>query len=253
MWTYVLLLGLSLVPDPVRLGIAVLLMSRRRAVLNLFAYWLGGMIAGIGEAIAVLILLRGTALVVIHNVVSTIENVRSRVPIFFAGGRLQVTLGVLFLLFAVAVSARERTRARTRVGVGICDGDASALAMQPRTPTAFSRLSARAQNMLQGGLVWPVFVFGISSLPPIEGPMALTVIMASRTAIGMQFSAFVVFIALVFAVIEIPLVAYLAMPEKTQAVMLQLHNWAQAHRWRILETMLALGGVVFLVKGMGNL
>jgi hypothetical protein len=251
MWTYVLLLGLSLVPDPVRLGIAVLLMSRRRAVLNLFAYWLGGMIAGIGEAIAVLILLRGTALVVIHNVVSTIENMRSRVPIFFAGGRLQITLGVLFLLFAVAVSARERTRARTGVAIG--DGDASALAMQPPAPTAFSRLSARAQNMLQGGLVWPVFVFGISSLPPIEGPMVLTVIMASRTAIGMQFSAFVVFIALVFAVIEIPLVAYLAMPEKTQAVMLQLHNWAQAHRWRILETMLALGGVVFLVKGMGNL
>jgi len=252
MWTYVLLLGLGFVADPTRLGVAVLLMSRRRAVLNLFAYWLGGMTAGISVAIAVLILLRGTALVVIHNVVSTIGNVRSAVPIFFVGGRLQITLGVLFLLFAVAVSARERARARTGVGIG--DGDASALAMQPRTPTAFSRLSARAQNMLQGGLVWPVFVFGItSSVPPVEGPIVLTVVMASGTAIGMQFSAFVVFIALVFAVIEIPLVAYLAMPEKTQAVMLQLHNWTQAHRWRIVETMFALAGVVFLVKGMGSL
>jgi hypothetical protein len=248
MWTYVLLLGLGFAADPTRLGVAVFLMSRRRAVLNLFAYWLGGMTAGTSVAIAVLILLRDTALVVIRNLVSTIENVRSTVPIFFAGGRLQITLGVLFLLFAVAVSARERAR------VGIGDGDASALAMQPRTPTAFSRLSARGQNMLQGGLVWPVFVFGItSSVPPVEGPIVLTVIMASRTAIGMQFSAFVVFIALVFAVIEIPLVAYLAMPEKTQAVMLQLHNWTQAHRRRIFETILALGGVVFLVRGMGSL
>ncbi len=252
MWTYVLFLGLWLATDPVRLGIAVLLMSRRRPVLNLFAYWLGGMTAGISYAMAVLLLLRNTALVAIQNMVSTIENVRSTVPIFFAGGRLQITLGVLFLLFAVALSARERARART--GVAIDDGDASALAMQPRTPTAFSRLSARAQNMLQSGFVWPVFVFGLaSSVPPIEGPMVLTVVMASRTAVGMQFSAFVVFIALVFAVIEIPLVAYLAMPEKTQAVMLQLHNWTQAHRWRIFETMFALGGVVFLVKGMGGL
>jgi hypothetical protein len=240
------------VPDPMRLGVAVLLMSRRRAVLNLFAYWLGGMTAGISYAMVVLVLLRDTALVVIQNVVSTIENVRSTVPIFFAGGRLQITLGVLFLLFAMALLARERARAGAGVGIG--DGDASALAMQPRTPTAFLRLSARAQNMLQGGFVWPAFVFGItSSVPPIEGPIVLTAIMASRTAIGMQFTAFVVFIALVFAVIEIPLLAYLAMPEKTQAVMLQLHNWTQAHRRRIIETILALGGVVFLVRGVGSL
>jgi hypothetical protein len=83
--------------------------------------------------------------------------------------------------------------------------------------------------------------------------MVLIVILASRTAIGMQFSAFVVFIALVFAVIEIPLVAYLAMPEKTQAVMLQLHIWTQAHRRRIFETIFAVAGVVFVVKGMGSL
>lgn len=251
MWATVLFLGLAMVPDPIRLGIAVLLMSRRRAVLNLLAYWLGGMTAGISVAMAALILLRDAALVVIQNVVSTIENVRSTVPIF-AGGRLQITLGVLALLFVVALLTRERARLGTRVGRG--NGDVSALALQPRTPTAFSRLSARAQDMLQGGFVWPVFLFGLTSaVPPIQGPIVLTVIMASGTAIGMQFSAFVVFTAMVFAVIEIPLLAYLAMPEKTQAVMLQLHDWTQAHRRQIFKTILAVMGVVFLVKGMGSL
>jgi Sap, sulfolipid-1-addressing protein len=247
MWGTVLLLGLAMMRDPIRVGIAVFFMSRRRGVLNLLAYWLGGMTAGISFAMAVLILLRDTALVVIQNVESTIENVRSTVPIF-AGGRLLITLGVFQLLFLVALLARERAR------VGIPGGDVSALALQPRTPTAFSRLSARAQDMLQGDFVWPAFLFGITSaVPPIEGPIVLTVIMASGTAIGVQLSAFVVFTAMVFAAIEIPLVAYLAMPEKTQAVMLQLHDWIQAHRQRIFKTILAVMGVVFVVKGMGSL
>jgi hypothetical protein len=251
MWGTVLLLGLAMMRDPIRVGIAVFFMSRRRGVLNLLAYWLGGMTAGISVAMAVLILLRDTALVVIQNVVSTIENVRSTVPIF-AGGHLQITLGVFQLLLLLALLARERAGVGTRVGRG--DGDVSALALQPRTPTAFSRLSARAQDMLRGGFVWPAFLFGVTSaVPPIEGPIVLTVIMASGTAIGVQLSAFVVFTAMVFAAVEIPLVAYLAMPEKTQAVMLQLHDWTQAHRWLIVKTILAVTGVVCVVKGMGSL
>ena len=215
-------------------------------MLNLLAFWLGGMLAGISVAMAVLILLRDTALVVIQNVVSTIENVRSTVPIF-TGGRLQITLGVLALLYLVVLRARERSR------VGI-PGGASALALQPRTPTAFSRLAARAQDMLECDFVWPAFVAGlVSSVPPVGGLVVLPVIMASGAAIGTQFSAFVVFTAMVLAVIEIPLVAYLAMPKKTQAVTLLLHDWIRAHRQRIFETMLAVTGVVLVVKGMGIL
>jgi hypothetical protein len=246
MWATVLFLGLGIVRDPSRLGIAVLLMSRRRAVLNLLAFWLGGMLAGISEAMVALVLLRDTALAVIQNVVSTIENVRSTVPIF-TGGRLQITLGVLVLLILVGLRARERAR------VGI-PGGASALALQPRTPTVFSRLSARAQNMLESGIVWPVFVAGcLSTLPPPETLVVLTAIMASGAAISTQFSAFVVFTVIALAFIEIPLVAYLAMPEKTQAVALRLSDWIRAHRRRIFETIFAVMGVVLVVKGMGIL
>jgi Sap, sulfolipid-1-addressing protein len=247
MWATVLFLGLGVVRDPIRLGIAVFLMSRRRAVLNLLAFWLGGMLAGISLAMAVLVVLRHTALVVIQNAASTFENVRSTVPIF-TGGRLQITLGVLWLVILVGVRARQRARA------GIPGGDASALALQPRTPTAFSRLSARAQDMLESGIVWPVFVAGyLSTVPPIEAPVVLTAIMASGAAIGTQFSAFVVFTVIALAFIEIPLVAYLAMPQKTQAVALLLHDWIRAHRRRIFETMLAVMGIVLVVKGMASL
>jgi hypothetical protein len=80
----------------------------------------------------------------------------------------------------------------------------------------------------------------------------LTVIMASGAAIGTQVSAFVAFTVLVLAVIEIPLVSYLVTPEKTEAVMLQVQNWIRTHRRRIFETMLAVAGVVLVVKGIGS-
>jgi hypothetical protein len=247
MWGVVLVLALSASADPLRLGFTLLLMSRPRPMLNLLAFWLGGMTAGIGVAMAALILLRDTALVAIHNVESTIENVRSTVAIF-TGGRLQITLGLLALLFAAGLSVRER------VQVPIRGGDASALALQPGTPTAFSRLSARVQGMLECGFVCAAFVVGLGqATPPVDTALALAVIMASGAAIGVQVSAFVAFTVEVLAVIEIALVSYLIAPNKTEAVMLQLQNWIRTRRRRISITMLAVAGALFVVKGIGSL
>jgi hypothetical protein len=245
MWTIVLFLGLGLATDPLRLGITVLLVSRPRPLLNLLAFWLGGMTAAIGIGMAVLILLRDSALV--HNVASTVENARSTVAIF-ADGRLNIALGVIALVLAAALVARERAR------VGLGDSDASAVALQLRTPTAFSRLSARVRGMQECGFSWAPFVVGLgSATPPVETLLVLTIIMASGAAIGTQVSAFVAFTALVLLVVEIPLVSYLATPKKTQAVMLQVQNWIRTHRRRIFETMLAVTGFVLVVKGIGSL
>ncbi len=78
-------------------------------------------------------------------------------------------------------------------------------------------MGARCHTMLTcNRSVWPAFVVGLaSSAPPIETVTALTIIMASEATIGAQVSAFLVFIVLVLTVIEIPLVGYLAMPQKT--------------------------------------
>jgi hypothetical protein len=45
----------------------------------------------------------------------------------------------------------------------------------------------------------------------------------------------------------------LAMPAKTQAMMLQLHNWVRTRRRRIIEVVLAVGGVVLVAKGLSSL
>ncbi len=54
----VLVLSLLVALDPVRIGITALLISRPRPMLNLFAFWLGGMAAGIATALIVLLFLR---------------------------------------------------------------------------------------------------------------------------------------------------------------------------------------------------
>jgi hypothetical protein len=253
MWTYVMCLGFAMLIDPVRIGIAAVLMSRRRAIVSLLAFWVGGMIAGIFVGIAVLLLLHDVALVAIEAAVSTINDVRSAV-IILTGPRLQITLGVLALLGLAVMLTRDRAQARTRVPVAVGGGGASDVLPEAPKPTLFSAMATRIHGMLESGFVWPAFVVGLmSTFPPIEGPMALTVIMASRAAAGTQFAAFMVFILLVLVFIEVPLVACVAAPQKTQAVMLQMNSWITAHRRQIAETLLAVMGVMSVVQGMVSL
>lgn len=246
MWATVLFLGFGLSIDPLRLGLVAVLVSRRRPMPNLFAFWIGGMVAGVGLGIMVLLLFREVALTAIGNVASAISDVRSSVVIL-TGGRFHITLGVIMLLIAARLVARQRAQLRMRAGGG------STLTVE-RPPSIWSRLAARNKDILQGGFMWPAFLVGLgSATPPFECVMVLTVIMASGAAATTQLSAFVVFTLLVLSGIEIPLVTYLAMPQKTEAVMLRLNNWLSVNRQRILQTSLAATGVVLMVKGIGSL
>lgn len=230
----VLLLGLGMAIDPARLGLAVVMLSRRRPMLNLFAFWVGGMVAGVGIALAVLVFMRDVALAAIQGVVSAANEFREAVGIL-AGGRLHIVIGVIMLLLA----ARMVARARAQVGgTGRASGGSRRWNVGPGAsaapPGLVARLEVRTQQMLQGDVVWPAFVVGVaSSAPPFESVVALTVIMASGAEIGTQFGAFVVFTLLVLAVIEIPLVAYLAIPQQTQQVMLRFQDWVRSNRRQI--------------------
>lgn len=251
MWTYVFIMGAGMLMDPVRIGIAALLMSRRRAIGTLLAFWFGGIVAGVAVGIAVLILLHDVALGSIEAAVSAINEVRSAV-IFLAGEHLRISLGVLALVGLAVMLARDRARMRMPVAVG--GSEFSVVSPAPRKGRFSSAIADRTHAMLDSGLIWPAFVVGLmSTFPPIEGPMVLTVIMGSRAAAGAQFSAFIVFTILVLAFIEIPLVSYLAAPEKTEAAMRRMNEWITAHRRRILQTLMAVTGVLLVVQGVINL
>lgn len=243
--------GFGMALDPLRLGLVAVLLSRRRPMQNLAAFWLGGMFAGIAFGLMVLIIFRDAALTAIENVVATMNEVRSAVVILDGGG-FKITLGVLFLTLLAVLVTRRRARERVLVGMGSGDGSSVMVAERPRN--IFARMAAFSQNLLERGGAWPAFVVGLgSATPPVECVMILTIIMASGHAIGTQLMAFTVFIVLVLALLELPLLMYLLMPKKTEAVMLRLDVWLRTHRRRIFEISLAVTGVVLLVQGVGSL
>jgi Sap, sulfolipid-1-addressing protein len=251
MWTMVLLMGFGMAIDPARLGLALVMLSRRRPMVNLFAFWVGGMLAGIGIGLAVLVVMRDLALMVIHSATSMANELRESVVIL-SGGRLQITIGIIMLLLAARSVAR--TRARAGIPASISDGGLSTMTLERPPTSLFARLGSRTQEMLDCDVVWPAFVVGVaSSAPPAESLIALTFIMASGAAIGTQFSAFIVFTLLVLAVIEIPLVGYLAMPQKTEVLMMQFQNWIRSRRQQISLTVLVGVGFLFLFQGVAAL
>lgn len=244
MWGTVLVLALMAAADPVRFGIAVHLISRPRPMLNLLAFWLGGATTGIAAALAAVLLLRDVATVVVQHVASAAGSGTVRY--------IQVAGGVLALLIAALIAVDFSARYRARVPTAA--GDLSALMLQPSQPgtsTAFSRLSSRALDVLEGRL-WVAFVAGLGQATPPHYLLAIAAILASGGAIGAQLTAALMFTVVAFAVVEIPLVSYLATPAKTQAVILQLHTWVRARRRRIFAVILAVTGVLLVGTGMGT-
>jgi Sap-like sulfolipid-1-addressing protein len=254
MWTAVVFVGFGMALDPLRLGLIAVLLTRRKPMQNLAAFWLGGMFAGIAFGLVVLIIFRDAALLAIEHVVSAMNDVRSAVVILDGGG-LKITLGVLFLTLLACLVTRRR--ARERVPVVMSSGDSSSgssVMVAERPQNIFARMAAFSQNMLERGGAWPAFLVGLgSATPPVECVMILTIIMASGHAIETQLVAFTVFIVLVLALLELPLLMYLLMPKKTETVMLRLDGWLRRHRRRIFEISLAVTGVVLLVQGVGSL
>jgi len=244
MWGAVVVLALMAAGDPVRMGITLLLISRPQPMLNLLAFWLGGMATGITAAVGLLTLLRDFLPTVTREVTATVA--------IFTRGPAEIAIGVLMLLLA-ALSAAGRS-ARRAAGIPVPAGGPVAQVPQPSIPIVFHRLLARAQHVLGGGHLWVPFVVGLGSATnPVEYLLALGAIVASKAAIATQISAAVMFTVVVLVVAEIPLVSYLAKPAKTQAVTMQLNDWICARRRSISACIAALTGVFLLTTGVANI
>lgn len=232
MWGTVLAIASWVSIDPTRLVIGGVLMSRPRPRHNLLSYWLGGLAAGIVPGLGAFLLLRDSLPMVMEDARSTVLR--------FTGGYFQIAIGVLALLIAAVVSAYG--------------GAPSGPVLQPLTPTAPARLTARVRRALQGGNPWVAFGIGlVSTMPPVDYLVVLIIIVSSRAAIGTQLGAVVIFTVVVLALVEVPLVSYLVAPAKTQVAMLQLQRWAAVHRRRILIVVPAVAGLMLVTAGISSI
>jgi hypothetical protein len=236
-WGTVLLVALMAAPDPVRLGVALMVISRPRPMRNLFMFWLGAMATGTATVLGLLTLLRNVAPTLTQQLVDLAASPTAR--------HIQVIAGVFAIGIAVVITVGFSVR--QRVAVPLAAGDSSVGLLEPSTSGGPGHC---AQNRLNGKSFWAAVAIGVG-LPPEHTAVALTAILASEAAVGTQVGAALAFIVIMLALIEIPLISYLFKPVGTQAAMLRLCNWVTVHRRGIIAAILAVAGVVLLASGMG--
>ena len=237
----VLVLSLLAAVDPVRVGIMALLISRPKPMRNLVAFWLGGLAAGIGAALAVLLFLRKFTLSVMRVVVSATSS-----PI---AAYAQLTIGALAVFFAGRMVARLWTRKRQPLPMSA--GDSSVLLQEPNTPPTSSRLSL--WGWLEGESVWVPFVAGAAlATPPVEYMAAILEIVASEPAAPAQVGAALMFTVVAFTVVEVPLITFLTAPTQTLAVVRRLNDWLSERRQAIPGLVFGVLGFLLMFSGVGK-
>jgi Sap, sulfolipid-1-addressing protein len=131
MWTTVLVLAIAVIFEPVRIGLAVLMLNRPRPMLHLLTFLCGGFTMGVGVGLVVLFILR---------------------PTLPAAGRftvaeVQIVVGLLALLvtsvLTMNISACQFAR-RPFAGATV-RSDSDGVAIQPTQPSVLERLSIRAR------------------------------------------------------------------------------------------------------------
>jgi hypothetical protein len=227
--------------DPMRLGIAFVLISQRRPMRSLLAYWLGAMVSAIATAALLLTVLRNLTPVLADHVAALTTS--------STAGYVQIALGLIALPLAVLVARGVFPRQRSLEMVGAPTGPVGG----PPTPSAVARLSSLAENGREDRASWLAFVAGtVTATPPIEYLVVIVAILGSGAEIGIQFGAALIFVVVTLAAIEIPLLGCLATPARSQALMLQLHDWTRARARPIFAVIFAVGGLLLVAAGLGN-
>ncbi|MEB4211823.1 GAP family protein [Mycobacterium sp. 94-17] len=249
MWGSVLGMALLWALNPALLGIVLLLISRPRPVQNLVFCWVGCLITNVPALLVPLVMLH-----VMPAFRATADELATAGPNSTAR-HIQLGIGVAALSISALIAARSLARQRVPAPAG--------------TPTAISlprggendaadgksairRLIGRVNNAWENGSLWVALVIGLNLLP---GPLLIllvdTTIVASGAPIGTQVVVAVAFVIAMLAVFEITLVSYLVTPDRTEAMLRPLHEWALAHRAQVLAAIFAVVGLSLVARGAG--
>jgi len=151
---------------------------------------------------------------------------------YFTLPKVQILIGFLALLVAVVVAVTVPGRLGSRP----------------------ARLARPAQRLLSGHSLSVAGIAGLGiALPSVDYLAALAVILASGAAALTQVAVLLIYNVVAFALVEIPLLAYLLAPKTTAMSMTALHNWIRSRRRLEVAILLAAAGCVFLAVGMAGL
>jgi Sap, sulfolipid-1-addressing protein len=209
----VLVMAFAVSLEPFRIGMTVLMLNRPRPMLQLLAFLSGGFAMGMTVGLVVLFVLR-------HRLPAST---------YFTLPGVQLLLGVLALLLAAVLVVKRPAGREAPPG----------------------RLATRTQRLVNGRSLWVAGVAGLGiALPSVDYLAALALILASGAAAATQVGALLMFNVVAFALVEIPLLAYLLAPQTTRTSMAALHDWIRSRRRIEVATLLAAVGCVLLIAGL---
>ena len=215
MWITVLVMALAVSLEPFRVGMTVLILNKPRPALHLLAFLCGGFAMGTSVGLVVLFVLRPRLLGSAH----------------FTLPKVQIVIGVLALLVAALLATNVLAGRFERPNPGL-----------------------RARRLLNGRSLWVSGAAGLGmALPSVDYLAVLAVILASGAAAITQAGALLMFNVVAFALVEVPLVAYLMAPDRTRALMTALHGWIRSRSRRAVAALVAGLGCALLVVGFAGL
>jgi Sap-like sulfolipid-1-addressing protein len=175
---------------------------------------------------------------------------------FLCGGfvmGISVGLVVLFVFRPSLLGSPHFTLPKVQIGIGVLALLAAAVVATNVLAGRFGR-PTRAGALLKGRSLWVAAAAGLGiALPSVDYLAALAVILASGAAATTQVGALLVFNVVAFALVEVPLMAYLLAPEKTRASMTRLNDWIRSRRRREVAALLAAVGCVLVAVGLAGL
>jgi hypothetical protein len=212
----VLVMALAVSVEPFRIGMTVLMLNRPRPARQLFAFLCGGFAMGTTVGLMVLFVFRRILLGTSYVTVP----------------RAQLLVGLLILGIAAVVAVDLPGRLGSRP----------------------ERLATPARRLMSGGSLSVAGIAGLSiALPSVDYLAALAVILASRAAVVTQVAVLLMFNVVAFALVEIPLLAYLLAPATTARAVTALNDWIRSRRRRDVAILLAAVGCAFLAVGASGL
>jgi len=212
----VLVMALAVSVEPFRIGMTVVMLNRPRPALQLLAFLFGGFAMGMTVGLVVLFVFRRVLLG------ST----------YFTLPKVQILIGVLLLSIAAVV----------------------AIDVFGRLGLPLTRLATPAGRVLRGQSLAVAGIAGLGiALPSVDYLAALAVILASKAPAMKQVSVLLMFNVVAFALVEIPLLAYLLAPNATAESMTALLNWIRSRHRRDVAFLLGAVGCVLLAVGTSGL
>lgn len=210
--------------EPFRIGMTMLMINRPQPALQLSTFLAGGFVMGTAVGVVVLFVLR-PALGSAH----------------FTLPRVQIVVGAVILVNAVLVATGLLGRSRDEAPPG-------------RLSRMLGPLAARTRQLLTGRSLWAAGVAGLGiALPSVDYLAALALIVASGAAASTQLGALMLFNAVAFALVEIPLVCYLLAPDRTRATLSTVYDWLKARGRHGFSVLLAVVGCMLLGVGFAAL